>query len=93
VQIAELFSGHLSRAFSDPDVMIISYQLLAQKLIFDNLYSVDYPRCTELPQIGNSPHCSDVPCVTPEPCSGLLTSVEAMEESCASGEPSLFKLS
>ena len=26
-----------------------------QKLIFDNLYSVNYPRCTELPQIGNKP--------------------------------------
>lgn len=34
---------------------MISYQLLMQKLIFDNLYSVNYPRCTELPQIGNKP--------------------------------------
>jgi hypothetical protein len=34
---------------------IISYQLIVQKLIFDNLYSVNYPRCTELPQIGNKP--------------------------------------
>jgi hypothetical protein len=37
----------------------------------------------QLPQIGKSPHCSDVPCGLPEPCSGLLTSVEAMEETCA----------
>ena len=37
----------------------------------------------QLPQIGKSPHCSDVPCGLPEPCSGLLTSVEAMEEKCA----------
>jgi hypothetical protein len=51
VQIAKLFSAHLSRGI----FQTISYQLLMQKLIFENLYSVNYPRCTELPQIGNKP--------------------------------------
>ena len=47
-----------------------------------------------MPQIGNKPpECSDVPCVPPESCSGLLTSVEAMKETCASGVLSSFKLS
>jgi hypothetical protein len=49
VQIARLFSVYLSRGI----FQTISYQSLMQKLIFDNLYSVNYPRCTELPQIGN----------------------------------------
>jgi hypothetical protein len=49
---------------------------------------------SQLPQIGNKPpECSDVPCVPPESCSGLLTSVEAMKETCASGVLSSFKLS
>jgi hypothetical protein len=48
----------------------------------------------KLPQIGNKPpECSDVLCVPPESCSGLLTSVEAMKETCASGEPSSLRLS
>ena len=51
VQIAKFFSTHLSRGI----FQMISYQLVMQKLIFDNLYSVNYPRYTELPQIGNKP--------------------------------------
>jgi len=50
-QIAKLLLVHLSRVFP----RLFSYQLIMQKLIFDNLYSVNYPRCTELPQIGNKP--------------------------------------
>jgi hypothetical protein len=52
--------------------------LYLTKTVFDEL-----PRPTELPHIDNKPHCSDVPCEPPELCSELLTSVEAMEESCA----------
>jgi hypothetical protein len=49
-------SANCKSFFSAPSTgtfQIISYQLPMQKLIFDNLYSVNYPRCTKLPQIGN----------------------------------------
>jgi hypothetical protein len=55
VQIARNLSAHRSEIFSYPHVRIISYQLPVKQLVFDNLYSVNYPRCTELPQIGNKP--------------------------------------
>jgi len=48
-------SAHRSETFSSPGAVIIAYQLSIKQLIFDNLYSVNYPRCTELPQIGNKP--------------------------------------